>query len=239
MLQSPKKTALWLLIASVVFSALLGIWAILSGTFGQLQGRVLLTTLTITAASVIGLACGAYWETGRERWLPLIGIILATFSAVMIILGIWFEPQGEFLWKVTASACFLAVATGHFCLLSLARLATRFKWALHAAFLLIYFLAGLGIFIIFAKVDGDWVYRAIGVTAILVGAVSLIIPIFHRLSVSDLKVEAKTPALFATISCPQCGSTQPNSPDPIACTSCGSVFQITLLKTAQPSPPVA
>src|SRR5436190_10088465 len=99
MLQSPKKTALWLLIASVVVSALLGIWAILSGNFGELQARVLLTTLTITGASVIGLACGAYWETGRMRWLPLLGIILAIFAATMIIIGIWFEPKGDFLWK--------------------------------------------------------------------------------------------------------------------------------------------
>ena len=53
-----KKAFLYALIGSVVLSALLGIGAILSGRFGWFEIRILLTTITISVASICGLACG-------------------------------------------------------------------------------------------------------------------------------------------------------------------------------------
>ena len=53
-----RTLSLRALIASVVLAALMGMVAILSGDFGELQARVLLTTLTIGVTSILGLACG-------------------------------------------------------------------------------------------------------------------------------------------------------------------------------------
>ena len=78
-----------MLIASVAVSALIGIGVILLGNFGELEERVLLTTLTINVTSVLGLACGAYLETGKGRILPLVGIVAAAISAVLWIYLIW------------------------------------------------------------------------------------------------------------------------------------------------------
>src|SRR5262249_46369732 len=47
-----KKAFLYALIASVVLGALLGILTILSGRFGWLEVRVLLTTVTVAGASI-------------------------------------------------------------------------------------------------------------------------------------------------------------------------------------------
>ncbi len=61
---SPKKVALWFLIVSVAISAALGILAILTGNFGDFEMRIILTTLTISAASIGALSAGALWEGG-------------------------------------------------------------------------------------------------------------------------------------------------------------------------------
>ena len=75
-----KRLFLYTLIASVAFSALMGIGVILLGNFGELEVRVLMTTLTITVTSIAGLACGAYYESGRGRYLPVVGISLSRYQ---------------------------------------------------------------------------------------------------------------------------------------------------------------
>ena len=79
----PKKIALWFLIASVAASAVLGIIIVLAGTFSDLQIRIILTTLTISAASICALASGALWESKRKMLLPSAGVILATLTAIL------------------------------------------------------------------------------------------------------------------------------------------------------------
>jgi len=76
---SLKKVALWFLIVSVAVSAALGILALLTGTFGDFQIRVILTTLTISAASIGALASGALWEGRGRKGLPIVGIVLRCY----------------------------------------------------------------------------------------------------------------------------------------------------------------
>src|SRR5262245_11653507 len=118
-----KKAFLYALIGSVVLGALLGILTILSGHFGWLEIRVLLTTVTVAGASICGLACGAYLSTKRGTILPLAGIGLTLLAAVMVIAGIWQATLSDGYWQVATSASVFAVACAHLSLLSMARLA--------------------------------------------------------------------------------------------------------------------
>jgi hypothetical protein len=230
---SPKRIALWLLIGSVAISAVLGITIVLAGTFSDLQIRIILTALTISAASICALASGALWEKKRKGFLSLPGAILALLAAILIIIGIWTETGNSQFWKFTISVSLLAVATAHSCLLALARLTRRFGWTRVAAYVAVYVLASLFIYIVYATPKGDTFVRIIGATAIIVAALTILIPIFHRLSRGDLSssgsAAAKTaPELFATVTCPQCGLAQPNSLSPIKC-PCGCRFVVTVL----------
>lgn len=245
----PKKLALWFLIVSVAISAALGIIAILTGNFGHFEIRIILTTLTISAASIGALASGAVWEAREQRALPAAGIILAVMAAVFLITGIWFEPQDEQFWKFTASISVLAVATAHACLVSLAKLAKRFRWTTAITLAAIYLLAFLIILSIYIEPQGDLGFRLIGTTSIVVAALTIMMPIFHRLSREDPiviadKREAMNPGvfglaadkpqttkrdLFATITCPQCGAIQPNSLSETQCDKCGCRFVIKIL----------
>jgi len=229
----PKKIALWFLIASVGASAVLGIIIVLAGSLSDLQVRIILTTLTVSAASICALACGALWESRRKMLLPLPGALLASLAAVLIIIGIWAKISGEEYWKFAASVGLLAVATTHACLLALAKLAPRFAWTRAVAFASVYVLACLGIYLMYFTPKGDTFVRIIGATSIIVAALTILTPLFHRLSRGDLDavespVATEHPDLYATITCPRCGSAQPNSLAPIKC-ACGCRFVVIIL----------
>jgi len=186
-----KKAFLYSLIASVVVSAVLGIVAILSGNFGWLEIRVILTTVTIAVASICGLACGAYLGTKAGRLLPTLGLALTFIAAAMIILGMWVELKSETYWKITASICVFAIAFAHLSLLSMARLAEWFQWSLIAAYLIIFGVASLIAAMIFFEIDEASMFRLLGVAAIVDAAITVLIPIFHRLSRKELPLAAE------------------------------------------------
>ena len=230
---SPKKIALWFLIISVSLSALLGIFAILSGTFGQFEARIILTTITISAASICALAAGALWESRGSRTLPRIAVVLAILAAVLIIIGIWVKISSEEFWKLNATVGVLAIATAQACLISLARLAPRFAWTRTVALLGIVFLAASIILTIWGEINEEGFFKAMGATAILVAAMTIMMPIFHRLSRGDLIDEKASlyddRQLFHAVLCPKCGTSQPSSLTQIICTNCGCRFVVTII----------
>ena len=232
---NPKRAALWFLIVSVVLSAVSGIIAIVSGKFGDFQARIILTTLTISAASLCALACGALWETSHAKILPFIGIALAVISAAVFIFGIWAKISSEEFWKAAASIGIVAAATAHACLVSLARLAKRFAWSRVAVFVTVYLLAVLFIYLIYETPHGDTFPRIIGVNSIVLAALTILTPVFHRLSRSDLSAAALQDTLHKTITCPRCGTELLNSAGEITCERCGCKFLVTILNRSAPA----
>jgi hypothetical protein len=177
-----KKAFLYSLIVSVLLSAFLGILAILSGSWGWFEVRILLTTVIISGASICGLACGAYLATKGGQALPLAGITLALVGAAMLIGGMWIEVRSEVYWKLTVSISVFAVACGHLALLSMARLAEWFLWSLVVAHVVIFGVASLIVLLILTEFHGTGMFQLLGVAAIIDAAVTVLIPIFHWLS---------------------------------------------------------
>lgn len=188
-----RRLFLYILIGSVAVSALIGIIVLLFGDFGEFETKILTTTLTITITSVLGLACGAYLETGKARALPVAGIAFSVLSAVLWIIMIWskFDPERETFGRTVMTATILAFACSHLSLLSLARLDRRFAWSKIAAHVFVWSLAGLTIFIIWADIDPSdtMLARIMGVLSIAIAALTVVTPVFHRLSASDDVVE--------------------------------------------------
>ena len=187
-----KRTFLYSLIGSVTLSALIGIGVILFGDFGNFEVRVLMTTLTITAASILGLACGAYLETGRGKALPVIGIVMAVAAAIMTFFIIWnVADKSETFIKAAGTVTLLALSCSHLSLLSLARLDKRFYWSRIVAFVCVWTLSAILIYIMWWEPESssDLVARVIGVLSILIASATVITPVFHKLS-ADTKVDA-------------------------------------------------
>lgn len=183
-----KKLFLYLFLASIGASALIGIGILIFGSFGELEIKVLLTALTVTVASILGLACGAFFETGRGRVIPITGIVLALLSAVMWMLVIW--PEGnraDVFVRSLMSITVLGAACAHVSLLSLARLEKRFAWVRIAAHATIWPLAAVMVFLIWNSrwMEEEISGRVTGVLSILVGVVTVLTPIFHWISRSE------------------------------------------------------
>lgn len=187
-----KKFFLYLLIGSVALSAVLGIGVILFGDFGDFELKILLTTLTITVTSILGLACGAYLETKRGRILPFAGIAFAVVSAVLFVYFIWdgFRNE-ETAIKLAMSVFVLAVSCSHLSLLSIARLDKKFIWSHYAAHLAIWILTAFLLYLIWIEKDfsGDWISRVSGVLSIIIAALTIVTPIFHKLSSQNTETE--------------------------------------------------
>ncbi len=180
-----RRVFLYLLIASVALSALFGIGVILLGDFGSFEVRVLMTTLTVTAASILGLACGACLEAGRGRILPIAGITLSVLSAFLVMFVIWdLLDDSEVFVKSVVTVSALAVASSHLSLLSIARLDKRFAWSWLAAFACVWLLTAILLYILWfePQSDSDLVSRIIGVLSTLIAALTVITPVFHKLS---------------------------------------------------------
>jgi len=204
------------MICSIALSALMGIWAILSG---DVEYRVLGTTLTVVGTSILGLACGAFLETPRSRngaliVVPVLGIILSVLSALITVWMIWTETswRAEVVWKTLLVSTIFAFSLAHLSLLSIAQLSRRFRCAIVTAYVVILALASIISYIlIFEPSSQDTiVLRLIGVLAVIDAAVTVMSPIFHRLSRTEFvdvpsisEVEAKIDELKAQIVRPE------------------------------------
>ena len=184
-----KRAFLYLLIASVAVSAAIAIAVMLFGDFGERETRILMTTLTITATSVLGLACGASLEAGKLRIVPLAGILFSILSGILWIVMLWstFEARDELFPHVVMSATLLGFACSHISLLSLATLDKRFYWSRIAVHVFVWTLTGLTVFVIWAHIDPSqtMLARAMGVLSIVIGALTVVTPVFHKLSVKE------------------------------------------------------
>jgi hypothetical protein len=187
-----RRLFLYLLITSVALSALIGIGVILLGDFGNIEIRVLFTTLTVTVTSIFGLACGASLESGRGKYLPTAGIVLSIVSAVICFSIIWNIGDGnEIFVKIFVTGTILAAACSHLSLLSLARLDRRFSWTRPAALICAALLVVILLYIIWFEPYGesDLIYRVLAVLGILLASMTVLTPILHRLSAGDPSVD--------------------------------------------------
>jgi hypothetical protein len=187
-----RRLFLYLLIASIGLSAVIGIGVILFGNFGEIEIRILFTTLTVTVTSIFGLACGAYLETGRGKYLPLAGIVFSIVSALMCFLIIWdVLDDSELFIKSFLTGVLLAASCSHLSLLSLARLDSRFAWIRVAAVVCVSLLVLIFLYILWFEPEGDsdLIYRILGVLGILLASITVVTPILHKLSSAGTDVE--------------------------------------------------
>jgi len=179
-----KKIFLYLLIASVSLSAVLGIAVILLGDFGEFETKVLLTTLTVTVTSILGLACGAYLETERGKLLPVIGIVFSIVAAIFWIFLIWFEPREDFFAKLLLSVTMFAASCSLLSLISIAQLDGRFIWSRYIAHAAVWTSNAIVIPLIWMNFKDvpELISRTLGVLAIVIAGLTVVTPVFHKLS---------------------------------------------------------
>jgi hypothetical protein len=184
-----KRVLLYILVASVLLGAGLGIAAVLRNTWTWFEVRVLLTTAILAGASVCGLACDLSRTPQGWNLLPITGLMLTLAATAVLLSLIWDTPvthgAADFLSRAAWCLSVAAIATAHVSLLSVARLAPRFFWMFPVAYVVIYGLASMLCAVAISERVEEQI-RPIAVLAILDVAVTLVIPLLHRLSLTDI-----------------------------------------------------
>ena len=176
-----RKQFLRIFIGFLGLTALIAIISVLQGEFGELQGKILATCFTISAASICSMSCAAFIEKKKQTGLGLSGIFLSLASATLVIAGLWPELDYDVYWKTTITVVIFAVAFAHAFLLALPELDTRQKWVQVASSVSIGVLAVLITVAVWAEIDEEGYYRLLSVVSIIVGLETLVVPILMKL----------------------------------------------------------
>ncbi len=181
-----KRIFLFSLIASVVFAALTGCYAILAQAASWDEFRIVLTSFTLVVASLGALSCSALMDTGRFKTFAMCGIvstILALGSMLAMIWGpgwLWDKLDDVLvILQATWTISVVAIAFAHMSLLLLARLSPRYQVAHGVAISLIAVTAAMVILAVWGVIPS---FQLLGIVAILNAAVTVVIPVLHRLS---------------------------------------------------------
>lgn len=198
-----RRWFLYVLIASVAVSALLGIMALLASRLGETEIKVLLSTLCVAGASILSLACAAAWERNRARGFAAPGIGAAVVGFGLFFIGIWGEVKSEGVWKLGATGVIGACFCAHAALLLMVRLAANQRWVQVATIACTGLLGFTLLYVIWSSDSPSEAWRGIGIFAILGTAGTILTTVFHRM-VPPEEAEA-APALC----CPHCGKALP------------------------------
>ena len=235
-----RRLALRVFFASVALNAALAIYALLAGDFGETEGKILFTSLSVTGAVILALACEAARERGRLGPLPRIGAAAGAGGFALLVAGIWTEPSGNWLGQLAGSLLTVAGAVALLSLLALATLAPRFRWTFTVTAALAALFGSLLVSGIWGEWESEWYWRWFGVVAVALAAFAIVVPALHRLSRRQLAAQPEAEGAARISFCPFCGRPV-SAPSGIeaTCESCGAAFTVTPRRELASAPPTA
>jgi hypothetical protein len=190
-LKGIRRVAIIFIIVSLGIAALFGIVTLLTGDFGEIQGKILLTTLLLAGFSITALCHLAV--VGRAlRIVGFAGIVMSVLAFITGAVLIWRSwDNWSDGWETTLKAfsvfAILAASLAHANLLLL--LAERRNPAVRIGlFITVGLIALLALLIILPIVtegeipgdDGEPYWRALGVVAILDVLGTIVLPVLGR-----------------------------------------------------------
>lgn len=197
-LRTARRSAIIAIVVSLSLTALIGIITLLSGDFGETQGKVLLTTLLLAGFSITVLCHLAV--VGRA--LQVVGFVGVGVSAVALVAGlllIWRDwgnyDDIEPLLKTFGVFGVLAVSFAHANLLLL--LGQRRNQTVRLLLYITVAIIGAVALLLCLPIatggeipgdNGDWYWRLLGVVAILDVLGSIVLPVTGRFLRDDRRV---------------------------------------------------
>jgi hypothetical protein len=188
------RLSLKVFIGFLVLTALIAMITVLTGKFGKIQMKILATTLTISATSICSMSCAAFIDKKKLVQLGLLGILLSVSAAILVITGMWSEFENKIFEKIMITLIVSAAAFAFAFLLVLPELDNRHKWVQFVSSVSIGILALQAVIAVwlegYIKLN-DWYFRLLAFVAIIVGLVTLVIPILMKLRKGDERINDK------------------------------------------------
>src|SRR5688572_20751318 len=179
------RALLLMAIAALSLAALAAIVILLFGSFGETEGKILLTVLAIAGYSLTGLA--ATTALGRAPlWLGPTGLGVSAVGFVLAVSLIWTTPEGSLLGRLMGTFFVLAVAIAHAALLLLLTRHVGEKSVLIARRATLVASSVLSVMIIVPMLSA-WepaagYFRLLGAVAVLAVLGTLLVPILWKLA---------------------------------------------------------
>jgi hypothetical protein len=220
-----RRIGLTIFFVSVAVNAALGIYAVLAPGFGDTQGKILATSLCVTGAVLVALACEPAWERRLLGPIPPAAAVLGAIGFALVIGGIWTEPESETWGRVMGTILTLSVAGVVASLLALARLAPRHAWLLRVTYVLLAVGAAMYSLILWFDDPAEWFVRSLGVVGIALAAFVVTVPVVHWI---DRGVLAAAEAVSGGVRfCPYCGRELAGEIGvELSCSRCGREFTV-------------
>ncbi|MET4158725.1 hypothetical protein [Agromyces sp. PvR057] len=209
-LRGYRRLAIVALVASLSITAVVGIVTLLSGDFGEVQGRVLGTTLLIAGASILALCHLSV--VGRP--VRVVGFVGLGASAVALVIGLlliwtpWYDNGGGWpddLWRWFGITSIVAASLAHANLLL--QLSGRRRRAVRIALAItLAAIAVVAVMLVLPLIsewaipgdDGGEYWRWFGVIAIVDALGTVVLPVVALLVREEPAASAATPATGAT-----------------------------------------
>jgi hypothetical protein len=221
-----RRIGLAVFCVSIAVNAALGIYAVLAPGFGETQGKILGTSLCLTGAVLLALACEPAWERGLVGPVPHVGAALGAIGFAFAISLIWTQPESETWAKIMMTVFTLSVACVAASLLALSRLAPRHTWIFTVTLALLALGAGMYSVLPWLNDPGEWYARSLGVVMIALAAFVVTVPVLHWVDRGALALAGS--ATGAVRFCPYCGRelTGPIAGVDLTCGRCGRGFRV-------------
>jgi hypothetical protein len=209
-----RRVARLVTLGSIFANALLGVWAV-AGSLGEVESRILATSLLITACGAVAVACGTAIPESRLGALPIAGITTALPGFALLIAALWNDLNT--FWQAGATLVALAVFAAFASLLSMVHLRGRYRRLLPTAYTLAAGGSAFLVAVVWGFAPGD-AWRLFGILMVLLVAATLAALIAARLRPTH---EDPPPVRF----CPYCGAAVAAARHP-QCPSCGNRFRV-------------
>lgn len=225
-----RRLGLAVFFVSIAVNAALGIYALLTPDWSDTQGKILGTSLCVTGAILVALACEPAWECGLLGFVPSAGALLGLAGFSLTVAAIWTEPASDSYGRVTGTLLTAAVACVLASLLALARLAPSHRWLFAVTLGLLTIAAAMFAGSLWQGDDPSETYmRALGVAVIALAAFAVTVPVLHWV---DRGALAAAEAVEGTVRyCPHCGSGVAGAIDAaLTCGRCGREFSVSTIR---------
>lgn len=183
-----KKAFLAALVASLCLGALVGIVVLLFGNWGELEAKILLTTLTIGGFSLTGLCSSALLEKKTAASFALSGISVSLIGFLFTTLSIWELITFPSLWKLLTCLITISFSMAHSSLLLLPHPKNQItKIISYITISFIWIVALMFVFLLLEIIrrPPDLYFRLMGVFAVLDVLGTITTPILTKLLNSE------------------------------------------------------
>jgi hypothetical protein len=120
---SMKKIIIKTLITTFILGALIGIIAVIFDLWNDVTEKILLSIIVLFGFSISGLASSTAYEKAKDKFIPIVGLIITIISVIYFELVVWeitiFKLTSDLAWQLPIILILLSVSSGHISLLML------------------------------------------------------------------------------------------------------------------------